>query len=77
MKRKKVVIIGALSYDFHMFNTVFRDMKDYDVAAFTIAGEQNIGTTDGSERKFPTELAGSLYPDGIPIVSEERLEKMI
>jgi len=60
-----------------MFNTVFRDRKYYDVAAFTIAGEQNIGTTDDSERKFPTELAGNLYPDGIPMVSEERLEKMI
>ena len=77
MKRKKVVIIGALSYDFHMFNTVFRDKKDYDVVAFTIAGEQNIGTIDESERKFLTELAGNLYPYGIPMVSEERLEKMI
>jgi predicted GTPase len=75
--RKKVIIIGALGYDFHVFNTVFRDNEDYDVIAFTIAGEQNVGTTDEAERRFPTELAGELYPNGIPMVSEERLEEMI
>jgi predicted GTPase len=75
--RKKVIIIGALGMDFHVFNTVFRDNEDYDVIAFTIAGEQNVGTTDEAERKFPAELAGKLYPNGIPMVSEERLEEMI
>jgi predicted GTPase len=63
--------------DFHVFNTVFKDNEEYDVVAFTIAGEQNVGTTDEAERKFPAELAGKLYPNGIPMVSEERLEEMI
>lgn len=75
--RKKVIIIGALGMDFHVFNTVFRDNGEYEVIAFTYAGEQNVGTTDEAERKFPAELAGRLYPDGIPMVSEERLEDMI
>jgi len=75
--KTKVIIIGALGYDFHVFNTVFRNNEDYDVIAFTIAGEQNVGTTDEAERRFPAELAGKLYPDGIPMVSEERLEEMI
>ncbi|GAJ22471.1 unnamed protein product, partial [marine sediment metagenome] len=74
MIRKKVVIIGALGYDFHVFNTVFRDNEAYEVLAFTIAGEQNIGTTEEAERKYPSELAGKLYPNGIPMVSEEKLE---
>jgi len=75
--RKKVIIIGALGMDFHVFNTVFRDNEEYEVIAFTIAGEQNVGTTDEAERKFPAELAGKLYPNGIPMVSEDRLEDMI
>lgn len=77
MKRKKVIIIGALGYDFHVFNTVFRDNEEYDVVAFTIAGEQNVGTTDDAERKFPAELAGKLYPNGIPMIPEEALEQAI
>lgn len=75
--KKKVIIIGALGYDFHVFNTVFRDNEEYDVIAFTIAGEQNLGTTDETERKFPSALAGKLYPNGIPMVSEELLEDII
>ena len=75
--RKKVIIIGALGYDFHLFNTVFRDNEEYEVVAFTIAGEQNVGTIEEEERKFPAELAGSLYPNGIPMVSEDLLEEMI
>ncbi|MFX1365963.1 MAG: cyclic 2,3-diphosphoglycerate synthase [Promethearchaeota archaeon] len=77
MKRKNVIIIGALGFDFHLFNTVFKDNEEYDVVAFTIAGEQNIGTTEETQRKFPAELAGRLYPNGIPMVSEERLEDLI
>jgi predicted GTPase len=75
--RKKVIIIGALGYDFHLFNTVFRDNGDYEVVAFTIAGEQNVGTVEEEERRFPAELAGKLYPYGIPMVSEELLEDII
>ncbi len=77
MEKKKVVIIGALGMDFHVFNTVFRDNEEYDVVTFTIAGEQNVGTTEDVERRFPAELAGRLYPNGIPMVSEERLEDII
>ncbi len=75
--KKKVIIIGALGMDFHLFNTVFRDNDEYEVMAFTIAGEQNVGTTDETERRFPPELAGELYPNGIPMVSEELLEEII
>ena len=77
MEKKKVVIIGALGMDFHVFNTVFRDNEEYDVVAFTIAAEQNVGTIEGAERFFPAELAGKLYPNGIPMVSEEQLEELI
>ena len=75
--KKKVVIIGALGMDFHVFNTVFRDNEEYEVVAFTIAGEQNVGTTEETERRFPAELAGKLYPNGIPMLSEELLEEII
>ena len=77
MKKKKVIIIGALGMDFHVYNTVFKDNEEYDVVTFTIAGEQNVGTIEGAERSFPAELAGSLYPNGIPMVSEELLEDII
>ncbi len=77
MNRKRVIIIGALGYDFHLFNTVFKDNEEYFIVAFTIAGEQNVGTTEETERKFPAELAGSLYPNGIPMVSEDKLEDLI
>ncbi len=77
MKKKMVVIIGALGMDFHVFNTVFRDNDEYDVVAFTIAGEQNVGTIESAERKYPAELAGKLYPKGIPMVSEQSLEEII
>ena len=52
MKRKKVVIIGALGFDFHLFNTYFKNNEDYEVIAFTIAGEQNVGTTEETQRKY-------------------------
>ena len=76
-KKRKVVIIGALGMDFHTFNTVFKDDEEYEVVAFTIAGEQNIGTIEEIEKRYPSELAGKLYPNGIPMVSEEILEKVI
>ncbi|MHA1719284.1 MAG: cyclic 2,3-diphosphoglycerate synthase [Promethearchaeota archaeon] len=76
-KRKKVVIIGALGFDFHCFNTVFRDNEEYEVCAFTIAGEQNVGTLGEQERKYPAELAGKLYPNGIPMIIEPKMEAFI
>ncbi len=77
MPKKKIIIIGALGMDFHIFNTVFKDNEEYEVIAFTIAGEQNIGTTEDAERKYPAELAGKLYPNGILMVTEVKLEELI
>ncbi len=77
MTKLKVVIIGAAGMDFHVFNTVFRDNKDCDVLAFTMAGEQNLGTVEGEKRIYPPELAGVMYPKGIPIIHEKELESFI
>ncbi len=70
--KKKVIIIGAAGRDFHNFNTYFRGNKNYDVVAYTAA---QIPDIDG--RKYPAQLAGDLYPDGIPIYAEEDLPKLI
>ena len=70
--KKKVIIIGAAGRDFHNFNTYYRGNENYDVTAFTAA---QIPDIDG--RKYPAELAGDLYPDGIPIYAEENLPKLI
>ena len=72
MSREKVIIIGAAGRDFHNFNCVFRDNEQYEVVAFTAA---QIPDIDG--RKYPAELAGSLYPDGIPILAEDDLPDLI
>ncbi|MEJ2596518.1 MAG: cyclic 2,3-diphosphoglycerate synthase [bacterium] len=72
MDKKNVIIIGAAGRDFHNFNTVFRDNEEYNVVAFTAA---QIPDIDG--RKYPPELAGKLYPEGIPIYSEEELPDLI
>jgi len=77
MQKKKVVIIGALGMDFNIFNVYFRNNEEYDVIAFTMAGEQNVGTTEETQRKYPAELAGKLYPNGIPMLPEEHLEDII
>jgi predicted GTPase len=70
--KKKVIIIGAAGRDFHNFNTYFRGNEHYEVVAFTAA---QIPDIDG--RKYPAELAGSLYPSGIPIYTEQDLPKLI
>ncbi|MCD6161808.1 MAG: GTPase [candidate division Zixibacteria bacterium] len=72
MKAKKIIIMGAAGRDFHNFNCVFRDNKQYDVVAFTAT---QIPDIDG--RKYPAKLAGKLYPKGIPIVAEEELPVLI
>ena len=72
MKRKNIIIIGAAGRDFHNFNTYYRDNKDYNVVAFTAA---QIPDIDG--RRYPDDLAGSLYPKGIPIFSEADLPELI
>ncbi|MFO7879436.1 MAG: cyclic 2,3-diphosphoglycerate synthase [Bacteroidota bacterium] len=72
MAKKKVIIIGAAGRDFHNFNTYFRGNEDYNVVAFTAAQIPDI-----HGRKYPTELAGDLYPEGIPIHAEDELENLI
>ena len=72
MNRKNVIIIGAAGRDFHNFNTYYRGNEAYNVVAFTAAQIPDI-----AGRKYPKELAGSLYPDGIPIYVESDLPKLI
>jgi len=72
MSRKNAIIIGAAGRDFHNFNTFFRDNEDYNVLAFTAAQIPDI-----DDRKYPAELAGKLYPNGIPIYGEEDLSGLI
>lgn len=72
MTRKNVIIVGAAGRDFHNFNTYYRNNEYYNVVAFTAA---QIPDIDG--RKYPKELAGKLYPDGIPIFAEEDLAGLI
>ena len=72
MLRKNVIIIGAAGRDFHNFNTCYRNNPSYNVVAFTAA---RIPDIDG--RKYPEELAGELYPEGIPVFPEEELPELI
>jgi len=72
MTQRKIIIIGAAGRDFHNFNTFYRDNPAYKVAAFTAAQIPDI-----AGRKYPASLAGSLYPDGIPIYAQDDLEKLI
>lgn len=71
-RRRRVVIMGAAGRDFHNFNVFFRDNEDYEVVAFTAT---QIPDIEG--RRYPPELAGKLYPEGIPIVAEEELPRLI
>jgi predicted GTPase len=70
--RRNVIIIGAAGRDFHNFNTFYREDESFNVVAFTAA---QIPDIEG--RKYPPELAGNLYPEGIPIYAEEDLPKLI
>ena len=72
MSAKRILIMGAAGRDFHNFNTCYRDNKDFEVVAFTAT---QIPDIEG--RTYPTELAGSLYPKGIPIYAEEELPRLI
>ncbi len=72
VERKKTIIMGAAGRDFHNFNTYFRDKEEYEVVCFTAAQIPNI-----AGRRYPKELSGKLYPDGIPIFSEVELTKLI
>ena len=69
---KKVIIMGAAGRDFHNFNVYFRNNPSSKVVAFTAT---QIPDIEG--RKYPAELAGKLYPKGIPIHSEADLTSLI
>ena len=64
--------MGAAGRDFHNFNVFYKDNEDYEVVAFTATQIPNI-----DDRKYPSELAGRLYPDGITIYDEKELTKLI
>jgi predicted GTPase len=72
VKRKRVVIMGAAGRDFHNFNVVLRGDPAVEVVAFTATQIPRI-----DKRRYPRELAGPFYPDGIPIVPERTLESLI
>jgi len=72
MAAKRIVIMGAAGRDFHNFNVIYRDNKDYKVVAFTAT---QIPDIDG--RRYPARLAGKLYPRGIPIHSEDEIVELI
>jgi len=72
MKKQRLIIMGAAGRDFHNFNMVYRDNADFEVVAFTAAQIPMI-----DRRLYPPELAGSLYPAGIPIRPEEELAILI
>ena len=69
---KRILILGAAGRDFHNFNVVFRNNSDYQVVAFTATQIPDI-----AGRRYPAELAGRLYPQGIPILEEKDMERLI
>lgn len=69
---KNVLIMGAAGRDFHNFNVLYRDRPDVRVVAFTATQIPDI-----AGRRYPPELAGPLYPEGIEIFPEESLESII
>ena len=71
MDRTKVVIMGAAGRDFHDFNVVYRDDPSVEVVAITATQIPGI-----EKRHYPPELAGPLYPAGIPIVPEDELDRL-
>jgi len=72
MARERVLIMGAAGRDFHNFNVFFRDNQRYEVVAFTATQIPNI-----EGRVYPADLAGPLYPTGIPIFPESDLERLV
>jgi predicted GTPase len=72
MERRRVLIAGAAGRDFHNFNLVYRGREAYEVVAFTATQIPNI-----EGRRYPQELAGHLYPAGIPIYPESKLEELV
>jgi predicted GTPase len=71
-QREKILILGAAGRDFHTFNVCFRDDPGFEVVAFTAAQIPGIDA-----RRYPAALSGPLYPEGIPIHAEQKLEELI
>ena len=69
---KNILIMGAAGRDFHVFNCMYRDNGQINVVAITATQIPHI-----DDRRYPEELAGSLYPGGIPIVPEEQLDELL
>src|SRR3954447_6341677 len=72
MKTKRILILGAAGRDFHKFNVVFRGESEYNVVGFTATQIPGI-----ANRRYPAELAGHLYPLGIPIFEEKDFEHLV
>lgn len=72
MARTKVLILGAAGRDFHNFNMVYRSNPQYEVVGFTATQIPDI-----AGRRYPAELAGELYPEGIPIYDEADMAQLI
>lgn len=70
--KRRVIIMGAAGRDFHNFNVFFRNNKDYEVVAFTATQIPGI-----DDKKYPAELAGELYPNGIEIKPESEIKNLI
>lgn len=71
-KKRKILIMGAAGRDFHNFNTYYRENENYEVVAFTATQIPDI-----VDRKYPKELSGPLYPNGIEIHDESELPRLI
>ncbi len=69
---RNIVIMGAAGRDFHVFNCCYRDNADFNVVAFTATQIPHI-----EDRQYPAALAGSQYPDGIPIHDEKELDSIL
>ena len=70
--KSRILIMGAAGRDFHNFNVLYRQNPDVEVVAFTATQIPNI-----ADRKYPAELAGNYYPNGIPIYEEKELVELI
>ena len=69
---RKLIIMGAAGRDFHLFNCCYRENSDVEVVAFTATQIPHI-----HDRRYPAALAGSLYPEGIPIYAEEDFDELL
>jgi predicted GTPase len=72
MRRTRVFILGAAGRDFHNFNVVYREDAASEVIAFTAAQIPGI-----AQRRYPRALSGPLYPDGIPVIAESELDRLV